>query len=265
MEMKKISLFGAVIASVVLAACGSSVKVIEEGVGYAVVYDHYLGVAEITTENGVVTDVSIDEYFLPYSWAKVSQMDSEAFPQETVVRTWKRTPTSTSNTIDRYAKYIKVGDKLLTANIIGDEPNQQIVYSGSDITNFEEWVDIETNAVWYINQVKANQLFLTTSDGTTHSSLTRFDVSSNLAMTKSASGYWSVLSPGLGWSGNMEAIVDLLVGSTMDFDPADFTKATVAPLVWGNGDIITGVTLTNFKDYLSLALRAYANLELVEA
>jgi hypothetical protein len=49
----------------------------------------------------------------------------------------------------------------------------------------------------------------------------------------------------------------------MDFDPADFTKAAVAPLVWGNGDITTGATLTDFKDYLSLALRAYANLEVV--
>lgn len=261
--MKKLNLFGAVIASIVMAACVPSVKVVEEGIGYAVVYDHYLGVAEITTENGVVTDVSIDEYFLPYSWAKVSQMDSEAFPQETVVRTWKR-PTSTSNTIDRYAKYIKVGDKLLTANVIGDEPNQQIVFSGSEITNFDEWVDIETNAVWYINQVKSNQLFLTTSNGTTHPSLTRFDETSNRAMTKSASGYWNI-SPGLGWSGNMNEIVELLIGSTMDFDPADFTRATVAPRVWGNGEITTGATLTNFKDYLSLSLRAYANLAVVEA
>jgi hypothetical protein len=63
----------------------------------------------------------------------------------------------------------------------------------------------------------------------------------------------------------MDAIVDLLVGSTMDFDPSDFTKATVTPLVWGNGEVTTGATVTDFKDYLSLALRAYDNLELVEA
>lgn len=87
--------------------------------------------------------------------------------------------------------------------------------------------------------------------------------SAKVAMNKSDSGYWTVAAPGLGWPGNMGKIVELLVGSNMDFDPADFTKATDGPLVWGNGDITTGTTVTDFKDYLSLALRAHANLEVV--
>jgi hypothetical protein len=83
-------------------------------------------------------------------------------------------------------------------------------------------------------------------------------------MNKSDSGYWTVAAPGLGWSGNIAKIVELLVGSTMDFDPADFTRSSTAPLVWGNGTVTTGATLTDFKDYLSVALRAHAN-RVVEA
>lgn len=260
--MRKISLAGALFASVILAACGPAAPVVESGIGYGLVYDHYLGVAEIETEDDIVTAVTIDEYFLPYSWAKVSSTNASEFPNDTVTRVWKRSPTGNPIT-DYYSKFIKIGDKLFTATINGDAPDQTIIFSATGIADIDQWVETETNAIWYVEQVEANAFFLATSAGIAHTGLTRSDATSNVAMTKSASGYWTVLAPGLGWSGNMDAISTLLVGTTLDFSPEDFAKNTSG--FWASGDLVSGATLTNFQDYLAVVLRAYANREVVVA
>jgi hypothetical protein len=266
MEMRKISLLAAAMIGVVLAGCNTSSStgpVLEEGVGYAVVYDHYLGVAEVKTEDDVVTEITLDEYFLPYSWAKVSSADATAYPEDVVIRTWKRSPTATTNVVDRYAKYVKIGDKLFTATVTGEEPNQSIVFSAQGISDIDVWLDTEANAVWYVTQVKANNFFLATSAGVVHPNLTRSDATSNIAMTKATSGYWTVAAPGLGWTGNINALSTYLVGTTMDFSPEDFAKN--ANGFWANGDLVSGATMTNFQDYIALALRAYANRQVVAA
>jgi hypothetical protein len=263
MEMRKISVLSAVLAGVVLAACGPAAPVVEAGVGYGLVHGHYVGVAEIETEDDVVTAITIEEYFLPYNWAKVSEADATANPNDTVSRTWKRSPTATTNVVDFYAKYITIGDRLFTATITGDVPNQTLVYSATGISDLEVWVETETNAQWYVEQINDEAFALATSAGVDHPSLVRSDATSNVAMTKSESGYWTVVAPGLGWSGNIAAIETLLVGTSMDFTPEDFTKNTNG--FWANGDLVSGATLTDFQDYIALALRAYANRAVVEA
>jgi hypothetical protein len=164
-----------------------------------------------------------------------------------------------------YAQRVKVGDRIFTIEVTGAEWAQTFKYTSTGIADIHAWVADEANAKWYVEQIKANAYGFVNASGAAITSFVLADSSAKVAMNKSDSGYWTVASPGLGWSGNMDAIVDLLVGSTMDFDPADFTKGTDAPLVWRNGDITTGATLTDFKDYLSLALRAFANLEAIEA
>jgi hypothetical protein len=262
MEMRKISLAGALFASVILAACGPAAPVVESGIGYGLVHGHYVGVAEVETEDEVITSITFDEYYLPYSWAKVSSADATANPSDTVSRTWKRSPTANPTT-DYYAKFIKIGEKLFTATINGDAPDQSLIYAATGIADIEVWVETETNALWYVEQIEDNAFFLATSAGIAHTGLTRSDATSNVAMTKSASGYWTVLAPGLGWSGNMDAISTLLVGTTLDFSPEDFAKNTSG--FWASGDLVSGATLTNFQDYLAVVLRAYANREVVVA
>jgi hypothetical protein len=259
MEMNKVSVLAGVLAVTFLASCGPTGET-KIGIGYGLVHSHYVGVAELTTVDGEVTEASFEEYFLPYSWAKVTSAEGTA--DTVAVKSTSRTGAPVTSI---YAQRVKVGDKIFTIEVAGDVGAQTFKYTSTGIADIDAWVAIEANAQWYVEQIEANAYGFVNASGEPITSFVLADASAKVAMTKSASGYWTVASPGLGWSGNMDAIVDLLVGSTMDFDPADFTRATVAPLVWGNGTITTGATLTDFKDYLSLALRAYANLELVEA
>jgi hypothetical protein len=259
MEMKKLSVLAGVLAVTFLASCGPTGE-IKTGIGYGLVHSHYVGVAELTTVDGVVTEASFEEYFLPYSWAKVTAAEGTA---DTVAV--KSTSRDGDPVLTIYAQRVKVGDKTFTIEVTGADGAQTFKYSSTGIADIDAWVANEDNAKWYVEQIEANAYGFVNASGTAITSFVLEDSAAKNAMTKSESGYWFVAEPGLGWTGNMDAIVDLLVGSTMDFDPANFTRATVAPRVWSNGDITTGATLSDFKDYLSLALRAFANLEVVEA
>ena len=259
--MKKLSVIAGVLAVTFLASCGpSGVKLVETktGIGYGLVHGHYVGVAELTTEDGIVTEAAFEEYFLPYSWAKVTAAAGSA--DTVAVKTTSRTGAQVTTV---YAQRVKVGDKIFTIEVTGSDWAQTFTYTSTGIADIDAWVAVEANAKWYVEQIEANAYGFVNASGAAITSFVLADASAKVSMTKSDSGYWTVASPGLGWTGNMSEIVELLVGSTMDFDPADFTKASVAPLVWGNGEITTGATLTDFKDYLSLALRAYANLEVI--
>ena len=255
--MKKLSVLAGVLAVTFLASCGPAVET-KTGIGYGLVHAHYVGVAELTTENGVVTEASFEEYFLPYSWAKVTA--AEGSDDTVAVKSTSRTGAQVTTV---FAQRVKIGDRIFTIEVTGAEWAQTFKYTSTGITDIDAWVALEANAKWYVEQIEANAYGFVNASGIAITSFVLADTSAKMSMTKSDANYWSVPDPGLGWSGNMDKMVELLVGSTMDFDPADFTKATVAPLVWGNGDITTGATLTDFKDYLSLALRAYANLEVV--
>lgn len=257
--MNKLSVLAGVLAVTFLASCGPTVET-KTGVGYGLVHVHYVGVSELTTVDGVVTEASFEEYFLPYSWAKVTATEGTA--DTVAVKSTSRTGAQVTTI---FAQRVKIGDKTFTIEVTGAEWTQTFKYTSTDIADIDSWVADEDNAQWYVQQIEANAYGFVNASGTPITTFELADASAKVSMRKSESGYWSVASPGLGWSGNMDAIVDLLVGSKMDFDPADFTKSTDAPLVWRNGDITTGATVTDFKDYLSLALRAFANLEAIEA
>ena len=259
--MKKINLVAGVglVATAILASCTPAV-VTEIGIGYGLAHSHYVGMATMTTENDVVTEVSFEEYFLPYSWAKVTATEGTA--NTVSVKTTSRTGAQVTTI---YAQRVKIGDKTFTIEVTGAEWAQTFKYTSEGITDIDAWVATEANAKWYVEQIEAEAFGFVDAAGIAITDFVLADSSAKVAMTKSASGYWTVASPGLGWVGNMAAIETMMVGSTMDFDPADFTKATTDPLVWGNGEITTGATLTDFKDYLALGLRAYANRTVLEA
>ena len=257
--MNKLSVLAGVLAVTFLASCVPTTET-KTGVGYGLVHVHYVGVSELTTVDGVVTEASFEEYFLPYSWAKVTATEGTA--DTVAVKSTSRTGAQVTTI---FAQRVKIGDKTFTIEVTGAEWAQTFKYTSTDIADIDSWVADEDNAQWYVQQIEANAYGFVNASGTQITTFELADASAKVSMRKSESGYWTVASPGLGWSGNMDAIVDLLVGSKMDFDPADFTKATAAPLVWGNGVVTTGATVTDFKDYLSLALRAFANLEAIEA
>jgi len=259
MEMKRIAVLSAVVAAFLLASCGPTIET-QAGVGYGLVHKHYVGVVELVTEDDEVTEIGFEEYFLPYSWAKVTAEENTA--NTVAVKSTSRTGAQVTTI---YGQYIKIGNKTFTIEVTGEAWTQTFKYTAEGIADIDAWVVTEANAKWYVEQIQAEAFGFVDAAGDDITTFELADTYAKVAMTKSASGYWTVAAPGLGWAGNMAEIEAMMIGSTMDFDPADFTKATEAPLVWGNGTITTGATLIDFKDYVALALRAYANRVVLEA
>lgn len=231
------------VAALTLAACDSK----KEATAYGLVHGHYVGEVTVTVaEDGTVGSVSIEEYFLPYSWAKVSETTGDVLA---VVGS-----RGTSN----YAKYVKIGDKLFTGSVTGtvEEKNQVIVYSAEGIANIETWVENAENAEWYVKQINANKFFLADSEGKEVTNLTRSDATSNKSMKKSESGYWFGENYPLGWAGNVAAMVEAFVGTKLE---ATVTSEDQDPVTkfWSFGDVETGATLTDFIDYYTLAQAAF--------
>lgn len=246
--MKKIFLVAlSLVLAISLAACNGTKK----ATAYGLVHGHYVGEAVIEVDSkGVVKDIKFEEYFLPYNWAKVATpTDLENIPADVLAVVGSR---GTSY----YAKYVKVGDKLFTGAVTGASGSQSIVYSATGIDNIENWVKTSANGKWYVEQVKANAFFLATATGAQSTTLTRSDATSNKAMSKSESGYWTVEAPALGWKGNMAKIVEVIVGSKLDVAEAEIVKVGESKF-WTVGDVVSGATLSDFKDYYRLAKVAY--------
>jgi hypothetical protein len=258
--------FVSALAVIVLAACGatsssitpsssgipsssSQANVIKAGIGYGLVHLHYVGIVTLTTSNDVITEATIDEYFLPYNWGKVTATDGA---DDTVTVT-------TNRGTSVYAEFVKVGDKVFTATVLGTAPAQSIKYSSEGIDDIDAWVATEANAMWYVEQIELGLYGYVDALGVSNDFVGN-DNSAKVAMKKSTSGYWTVVG-GLGWVGNIEAMVDLLVGSTFDFTSEDFVKNSEG--FWANESLVTGATLTDFKDYLAVAARAFANRVIV--
>jgi hypothetical protein len=249
MKMKKGLMLMSALVGFALASCGPTPLVTKEGVGYGLVHGHYVGIVSLSTENDVVKSISIDEYFLPYNWGKVT---ATAGTTDTVT-------VATSRGTNVYAEFVKIGDKTFSATVLGEGTAQSIKYSNLEIADLDLWTVTEANAKWYVERIDAEDYGFVSASGQPLA-FTMADASAKVSMIKSESGYWS--TGALGWAGNIAAIEELLLESTMDFDPADFAKN--AEGYWAAGTITTGATLTDFKDYLSVALRAYANRVTVE-
>lgn len=231
------------VAALTLAACNGEKK----ATAYGLVHGHYVG--EITVEvasNGTVKTVSIEEWFLPYNWAKVTVADTANVPADVLA-------VDGSRAVSYYAKYVKIGDKLFTGAVSGAAKAQVITYSSRDITNIETWVKDHDNAKWYVDQIKDEKFFIAKVDGTENTALVRSDANSNTSMKKSDSGYWTGDNYPLGWAGNVEAMVTAFVGTKMAATEAQLVKDGT----WKIADVTTTATLSDFADYYLLAQAAY--------
>lgn len=238
------------------SSSSEAANLVEVGTGYGLTHGHYVGFATVETLDGVVTDITLDEYFLPYNWAKVSLTDFQTYPDDVIAVVGSR---STSY----YSKYVQIGDKLFTATAVTSGTSQVVNYESTGIANLDAWVATETNARWYADQVEDELFFLATSAGVVHPNLVRTDATSNLGMTKSTSNYWAQSVTTIrGWSGNMDAIINAFIGTRLNFTitSTDKTVATeTEPSYWIVDGETTGATLVDFLDYYALLQRAYAN------
>jgi len=241
--MKKVlALLFAFTLVVTLGACGRSE---DEWLydGYAHVHGHYVGVVNIEVdEDGVIESIWLDEYYLPYHWARVS---ADHAGNDDVLEVTMR-----GNTV-YFAKYIKIGDKLFTG--APSASGSYVEYTADGIDDFYAWIDIEENANWYVNRVQAEEFYLANEDGS-ESDYERVEANSNAGMTKSSTDYWR-RDDALGWDGNVEETIAAFVGAVLPQDPT-LTRDSESGL-WSVNDAETGATWSDFPDYFEVIKRAY--------
>jgi hypothetical protein len=256
--MKKlIAIFFVVLLALGLVACTEEQEPSYQygyGVSYGLVHGHYVGVAKVVVDkDDKVVNVQFEEYYLPYNFAQVVVADLENIPADVLTVVGAR---GTSY----FAKYVSVNGTLFTGEVTGVSGSQGTKYSATGIADIEVWVETEANAKAYVEGCEAGTVFIANANGT-KSSYAQANANAKLGWTKSATGYWtyntgqSTLYP-LGWGGNMEAIAEALVGTTMNATEAQLTKPATT---WNIGDIETGATLSDFVDYYLLAQVAYNN------
>ena len=221
------------------------------GVSYGLVHGHYVGVAKVVVDkDDKVVNVQFEEYYLPYNFAQIVLTEEQitTLPADALAVVGSR---GTSY----YGKYVSINGTLFTGTVSGESGAQSIKYAASGIADIEVWVETEANAKAYVEGVEAGTVFIANANGT-QSSYAKANANAKIAWTKSASGYWTnPASYPLGWGGNMAAIAEALVGTTMDAEEADLVKTTT----WSIGDITTSATLSDFADYYFLAQAAYNN------
>lgn len=239
---KMVSLLFVALLAIVLVACGGKEK---EATGYGLVHGHYVGVVNLTVaKDKTVKSATIEEYFLPYNFAKV---DAAKKDHADVLAADYR------GNVVYYAKYVKVDDVLFTGAVSGEAPARVVTYSATGINNIEEWVKTEANAKKYVDAVEAKKVFIATSTGEKSTELTTLSTDNSAkSMKKSESGYWTPAQGGLGWKANMEEIVKGIVGTKLE------GEAVKEGDTWKLGTVVTGATLNDFKDYIAVAKRAYA-------
>ena len=240
-----------------LSACGTEEEpepVIEEGTGYGLVHSHYVGIATVTLEDGIVTDASLEEYFLPYSWAKLEVVTEESDELGENEDVFQFTAFGTTYNM---AVYVQIGDKLFSGENVDGSP----VWSTDDIADLEEWLKVEENAKWYVDQVDEGNWYIANADGTESDYETLETDASATSIIKSESGYWDFGH--LGWQGNVDATVDAVIGLDLseDYDLERLDEDEDELRFWAIDDTVTGATWSDFPDYFGILVRAYNNAE----
>lgn len=215
--------------------CNGNKDMMEEGIAYGIVYNDYVGRASVKTTNGKVTSISIDEVFLPHTWAVLKETSEE-----------------TTNTIVikdiTYPEYIKIDEEILkaseypeTSSSTNGAKNQKVMWSNTKITNLHEYLKTESNAKWYYEAVKAKKVYPCDSTGK------KLDLSLKTdKYFKSEGGYWDK------WSSNIKELTDGMVKNEFKNEPTMTSDSKVA-----FGNTVTSATLVGYKDYYYLAKKAY--------
>lgn len=240
----------------VLASCGKKASNKETtGIAYGITHSDYVGVATVKVKNQLVTAAGFEEYFLPNTWAKVKTLNTEEVPADIVVEgaTW-------------YGKYLVIGSKRFTGQL-RSEPlvidgktysKQTVKYSAEGIEDLFIWLyEKEDNRKWYIEELDKGNAYVADSSfkKSNYETAGLLNSDGKLGFTKSSTNYWKGESFPLGWQGNMQEIVKVIIGTKMNVTMDNIVKGQ--DNYWVVGGVKSGATLNDFKDYYAIAQAAY--------
>lgn len=256
--MKKVLYLFLMLSLFTLTGCKDNGDIVDDdpkkeedkaGRAYALVHTDYVGFAEVNKGNGVVIRVVFDEAFLPNIWAQETAVDSLT---DYVVDADNKPLTNANNF--KFAKYLKIGDKVFTGTIYTDaeketigSTKQTIKYQAEGIDDLYTYLKTEDNARWYVEQIKAGNAYITNSDGT------RQNVKTNPqgSFFKSSSLYWT--TGDTGWAKNLQFLANGIVGTDMS------KTVTMSDGYVKIGDVVTSATIADYEDYYNLAKKAFEN------
>lgn len=239
--MRKINYLIILILMITLTSCSTKKEI--QATGYQMVYNDYVGIAQISVKGKKVQTLSIDEFYLPTTWAKLENFQEDlAISYETEGYQGKETIT--------LAKYIQIGDEKFTAKIIENNP----IYYSNKIENLKTWIaSNEENAKWYIDNIKANNVYTTDKNG----NQVELDTYAKTAggYSKKTTDYWPQYYGGLGWKANIQALEEALIGTTMNFKDSEI----VFNDTWIFAYEKSQATIAAAKEYISLVQKSYDN------
>lgn len=219
---------------------------------YGIVYYDYVGFITVTKADDLVVHIDIDEAFMPIVWAQETKTDVLS----DVVTYENGTELKTSNNY-RYAKYLKIGDKIFTGVAYTDDElqnatstKQLIKYSSEGINDLHQYLKEEEHAKWYVEQLKMGKAFVCDKDG---KKIETTDLNPQGSFFKSSSLYWT--TGDTGWAKNIQYFSNALVGTNLS---GEITKEDGFVKI---GDVVTSATLSGYKDYYDLAKKAYEAID----
>lgn len=250
------------VSAFIFAGCESNNPLPEKTASvYGLVHNYYLGVATITVDkDSKVKDVKIDEYFMPHSWTSGAGVVGYVVDEYVIVFN------TTQNTLN--AK--NAGSSIVPAGHLSFNASMNELHFSKG-----------PYAEYYVEAIKNNKCF-TLIEGTSASNdykitaggadyyykkdKTAAAASGYTTMNKSdpANTYWAgtISESQLGFKKNLEEMIKYVKSDAfLKLNVVTATRLTDTTSanqdLWKIGDVTTGATLTDFKDYIKLCEDAY--------
>lgn len=218
-----------ILSLLLFTSCKCNQDVIEEGIAYGIIYNDYVGKASVKTVNGKISTITIDEAYLPSTWAKLKTATKNATDMIEIANV-------------KYPAYIKIDDQLLKGSVENqDSNNAKVIWSNEKINDLNEYLKTESNAKWYYEAVRNKKIYPSDSTGK--------KLDCELLQTKyfkSEGGYWDK------WESNIKALTEGMIKNEFKNEPITTEDSKIK-----FGDIVTSATLVGYKDYYNLAKKAY--------
>lgn len=231
-----------VLSAATLVSCKKNKEVTAKG--YGLVNGDYVGVVEIKVKKGEVTALTFDEVYLPSHWAGIANVEGV---DEALYLSYQGSYGPVN-----VAKYVMVGDKKFTAELVEGAP----VYSAEGIADLKTWINAsEENAKWYAEAVIAGNAKATDASWNKASFKITADVEGGYTKAATADTYWPAGGYGQGWKANVEGLAATLVGTSMGFTESQIVKGEDGKYTIGGNT--TSASLASMKDYVAVAQRAY--------
>lgn len=257
--MKKKVAFGILALVMCLSAALSMTacdKVGYLGVATGKVHGNYLGVSTVKVyKDGSFKDLTFDEIMMPYNWAQVEEANSNKDVAQKVAVGSKE-----------YAKYIRIADKYFEIDADKAAENK-LSYKeiNGDIKDLDKYVYSKVGGLWYYEAAKKDDMFVvkTVEEGTKDAKKVGglYFVDEVAARDELNGLFKSTNDYGKGssfdWNRNVNAMLTFVRQNGFDYVAKDIVKGEDGN--WTvSGIVVSGATLTDFKDYYDVMKSAYS-------